>query len=320
MSRILAIDYGLKRCGIAVTDPLKIIAQGVTTVQTSTLMSFLDDYIQKEQVECIVVGLPKQMDNTPSEIEPHIAGFIKRFGAKYPAIPIKRVDERFTSKMSQQALITAGATKKTTKQQKFNRYHKRNNYFTNIFRTKTMIYPIVVAGHPVLKMKAQEIDKNFPDLDKLIEDMFETMYVSDGVGLAAPQIGKSIRLFVIDGKPAAEDNPELENFKKVFLNPYIIEESGEEWFFNEGCLSVPGIREDVQRKSIVKIKYFDENWQQHEDVFDGMAARIIQHEYDHLEGTLFTDRLSFLKRKMLRGKLSDISKGIVDVSYNIRTK
>ncbi|MGI6479494.1 MAG: Holliday junction resolvase RuvX [Salinivirgaceae bacterium] len=112
MSRILAIDYGLKRCGIAVTDPLKIIAQGVTTVQTSTLMSFLDDYIQKEQVECIVVGLPKQMDNTPSEIEPHIAGFIKRFGAKYPAIPIKRVDERFTSKMSQQALITAGATKK----------------------------------------------------------------------------------------------------------------------------------------------------------------------------------------------------------------
>jgi peptide deformylase len=171
-----------------------------------------------------------------------------------------------------------------------------------------MIYPIVVAGHPVLKMKAQEIDKNFPDLDKLIEDMFETMYVSDGVGLAAPQIGKSIRLFVIDGKPAAEDNPELENFKKVFLNPYIIEESGEEWFFNEGCLSVPGIREDVQRKSIVKIKYFDENWQQHEDVFDGMAARIIQHEYDHLEGTLFTDRLSFLKRKMLRGKLSDISK------------
>ncbi|HPW66188.1 MAG TPA: peptide deformylase [Salinivirgaceae bacterium] len=183
-----------------------------------------------------------------------------------------------------------------------------------------MIYPIVVAGHPVLKMKAQEIDKNFPDLNILIEDMFETMYVSEGVGLAAPQIGKSIRLFVIDGKPAAEDNPELEDFKKVFINPYIIEQSGEEWFFNEGCLSVPGIREDVQRKSIVKIKYLDENWQQHEDVFDGMAARIIQHEYDHLEGTLFTDRLSFLKRKMLRGKLSDISKGKVDVSYNIRTK
>ncbi|HOG20526.1 MAG TPA: peptide deformylase [Salinivirgaceae bacterium] len=183
-----------------------------------------------------------------------------------------------------------------------------------------MIYPIVVAGHPVLRMKAQEIDKNFPDLNKLIEDMFETMYVSEGVGLAAPQVGKSIRLFVIDGKPVAEDNPELEDFKKVFINPYIVEQSGEEWFFNEGCLSVPGIREDVMRKSIVKIKYFDENWQQHEEVFDGMRARIIQHEYDHLEGTLFTDRLSFLKRKMLRGKLSDISKGKVDVSYNIRTK
>ena len=163
-----------------------------------------------------------------------------------------------------------------------------------------MIYPIVVAGHPVLRMKAQEIDKNFPDLNKLIEDMFETMYVSEGVGLAAPQVGKSIRLFVIDGKPVAEDNPELEDFKKVFINPYIVEQSGEEWFFNEGCLSVPGIREDVMRKSIVKIKYFDENWQQHEEVFDGMRARIIQHEYDHLEGTLFTDRLSFLKRKMLR--------------------
>ncbi len=183
-----------------------------------------------------------------------------------------------------------------------------------------MIYPIVVAGHPVLRTKAQEIDSTYTDLKQLVEDMFETMYVSDGVGLAAPQIGKAIRLFVIDAEPLAEDNPELRNFKKVFVNPIIIEESGEEWLFNEGCLSVPGIREDVLRKSIVKIKYFDENWQQHQDVFDGIKARIIQHEHDHLEGVLFTDRLSFLKKKMIKGKLTDISKGKVDVSYNIRIK
>ncbi len=183
-----------------------------------------------------------------------------------------------------------------------------------------MIYPIIVAGHPVLRMKAQEIEKTYPGIEKLIEDMFETMYKSDGVGLAAPQIGKPIRLFVVDAKALAEDNPELETFKKVFINPRIIEESGEEWFFNEGCLSVPGVREDVCRKSVVKVRYLDEKWQQHDNTFDGIAARIIQHEHDHLEGVLFTDKLSFLKKKMLKGKLADISKGKVDVSYNIRIK
>jgi peptide deformylase len=183
-----------------------------------------------------------------------------------------------------------------------------------------MIYPIVVAGHPVLRMKAEEIDKTYPDVEKLIADMFDTMYNSDGVGLAAPQIGKPIRLFVIDAKALAEDNPEMENFRKVFINPRILEESGEEWFFNEGCLSVPGVREDVSRKPIVKIRYLDQNWQQQEEVFEGVAARIIQHEHDHLEGILFTDKLSFLKKKMLKGKLADISKGKVDVDYKIRVR
>ena len=183
-----------------------------------------------------------------------------------------------------------------------------------------MIYPIVVAGHPVLRMKAEMVKKDYPDLQKLIADMYETMYFSDGVGLAAPQVGKPIRLFVIDGKPLMEDNPELGNFKKTFLNPQIIEESGEEWLFNEGCLSVPGIREDVSRKSIVKLKYTDENWVDHEEIFSGVAARIIQHEYDHLEGVLFTDKLSLLKRKLLKGKIADISKGKVNVDYRVRTR
>ncbi|MDD2563513.1 MAG: peptide deformylase [Salinivirgaceae bacterium] len=184
-----------------------------------------------------------------------------------------------------------------------------------------MIYAITVAGHPVLRKKAEPIEKSYPQLDVLIKDMFETMEYSDGVGLAAPQIGKAIKLFVIDASPIAdEETPELVDFQKVFINAKILEESGEEWLFNEGCLSVPGIREDVSRKSIIKIEYYDENWVKHTDTFDGIRARIIQHEYDHLQGILFTDKLSFLKKKMLKGKITDISKGKVDVSYKIRLR
>ena len=182
-----------------------------------------------------------------------------------------------------------------------------------------MIYPITVAGHPVLRKKTEPIDKTFPQLDKLIEDMFETMEYSDGVGLAAPQIGKAIKLFVIDAQPIAdEETPELADFRKVFINAKILEESGAEWLFNEGCLSVPGIREDVSRKSTIKIEYYDENWIKHTDTFDGVRARIIQHEYDHLQGILFIDKLSFLKKKMIKGKVVDITKGKVDVAYKIR--
>ncbi|HON18837.1 MAG TPA: peptide deformylase [Salinivirgaceae bacterium] len=183
-----------------------------------------------------------------------------------------------------------------------------------------MIYPIVVAGSPVLRKKAEEIDKNYPDLNRIIANMFETMETAEGVGLAAPQVGLSIRLFVIDASPFADENPDLKDFRKVFINPRIIEESGEEWYFNEGCLSVPGLREDVLRKSNVRITYFDENWQQHDETFSGIAARIIQHEYDHLEGILFTDRVSSLKKQLIKRKLIDISKGNVTVKYKIKTK
>lgn len=189
-----------------------------------------------------------------------------------------------------------------------------------------MILPIVAYGDPVLKKEAQEIDKDFPDLDKLIADMFETMYAASGVGLAAPQIGNSIRLFVVDGSPFAEDEEDeedpraegMENFKKVFINPIIEEETGEEWGFNEGCLSIPKIREEVFRQEKITISYYDENWELREETYEGYSARIIQHEYDHIEGILFTDHLSPLKKRLLTKRLQNISKGDVEVSYKMK--
>lgn len=190
-----------------------------------------------------------------------------------------------------------------------------------------MILPIVAYGDPVLKKEAEEIDKDYPKLNELIENMFETMYEAQGVGLAAPQIGKSIRLFIVDGSPFAEkeegeeDDPMaegMEDFKKVFINPIIEEESGEEWGFTEGCLSIPKIREEVFRHEKVTISYYDENWELHEETYDGYAARIIQHEYDHVEGVLFTDHLSPLKKKLLQKRLINISKGDVAVDYRMR--
>jgi len=178
-----------------------------------------------------------------------------------------------------------------------------------------MIYPIVMYGDPVLRQKAKDI---VPDTEvvTLVEDMFETMYAANGVGLAAPQIGKSMRLFVVDGS-AIEDQPDMEGFKKVFVNPQMIEELGTPWEYEEGCLSIPNIREKVSRKERLIIKYFDENWNAHEDTFDGLKARIIQHEYDHIEGKMFVDYLTPLKKRLLKGKLSDISKGKVDTEYRI---
>jgi peptide deformylase len=190
-----------------------------------------------------------------------------------------------------------------------------------------MILPIVAYGDPVLKKEAEEIDQNYPELGKLIDDMFETMYEASGVGLAAPQIGRSIRLFVVDGSPFAErdddeeEDPravDMEGFKKVFINPIIEEETGKEWGFAEGCLSIPKIREEVFRKEKILISYYDENWEFHEETFDGYKARIIQHEYDHIEGVLFTDRLSVLKKRLLTKRLTNISQGIVSVDYKMK--
>ena len=181
-----------------------------------------------------------------------------------------------------------------------------------------MILPIVAFGDPVLKKIAEEIDAKYPKVKEVIANMFETMDSAHGVGLAAPQVGLSIRLFVVDASPFAEEHPELEGFRKIFLNPIILEENGKPWSFNEGCLSIPGIREDVMRKPEILIEYYDENWVLHEERYDGLVARVIQHEYDHIEGILFIERLSGLRRRLLKGKLADITRGFIDVDYRMR--
>lgn len=186
-----------------------------------------------------------------------------------------------------------------------------------------MILPIVAYGDPVLKKMGREINANYPNLKQLISDMFETMYHAKGVGLAAPQVGLSIRLFVVDASGFAEGEDKekyqhLKDFKKVFINPQIIEESGDEWDFEEGCLSIPGIREAVDRQPGVHLQYYDENFVFNDEKFSGIPARIIQHEYDHIEGVLFIDHLNPLKRRLLKRKLNDISIGKVEVGYKMK--
>jgi peptide deformylase len=196
-----------------------------------------------------------------------------------------------------------------------------------------MILPIVVYGDPVLRKVADEIKSSYPGLEQLIADMFETMYHAKGVGLAAPQVGKAIRLFIVDTTPFAEvdeddedDEPEftkeelkqLDGFKKVFINAKILKEEGDAWKFNEGCLSIPKVREDVSRKEEITIEYYDEHFKKHKETYDGLRARVIQHEYDHIEGKLFTDRISGIRRKMIGGKLKDIACGKITADYKIK--
>ena len=183
-----------------------------------------------------------------------------------------------------------------------------------------MILPIVAYGTAVLRKETEEIDKDYPDLDILIEDMFETMYAAKGVGLAAPQIDRAIRLFIVDASGFNDDGeyPELADFKRVFINPIIVEESGKEWKFEEGCLSIPGIREDVSRKPNVTIEYYNEKFELIEEQIDGIAARVVQHEYDHIEATLFTDKINPLKKRLIKGKLNDIAKGNIKVNYRMK--
>ena len=188
-----------------------------------------------------------------------------------------------------------------------------------------MILPIVAYGDLVLRKKSVVIEQDYPKLDALLENMFETMYGANGIGLAAPQIGLPIRLFLVDVSPFAEneeysedEKEEFESFIKVFINAKIIEESGDEWAFNEGCLSIPDVNEDVFRQPKVVIEYQDENFKKHKETYTGIIARVIQHEYDHIEGVLFTDKLSPLKKRLIKGKLTNISKGKISVDYRMR--
>ena len=188
-----------------------------------------------------------------------------------------------------------------------------------------MILPIIAYGDAVLKKKAKPITKDYPKLADLLDNMLETMYNAHGVGLAAPQIGLPIRIFMLDTTPFAEDEElspeeqkELNGLKKIMINATILEETGEEWAFSEGCLSIPDIREDVFRKETIKINYFDENFKEYTEIYTGLAARVIQHEYDHIEGILFTDKLSSLKKRLIKGKLSNIYNGKTNVDYRMR--
>jgi len=182
-----------------------------------------------------------------------------------------------------------------------------------------MVLPVYVYGMSVLRKVAPDIPEDYENLDQLIEDMFETMHASDGVGLAAPQIGKSLRIFVMDTTPMAEsgEHPELDGFRKVFINPYILEEWGDPWTFEEGCLSLPNIREEVSRPSNLRIEYYDENWNLKEEVYEGIRARVIQHEYDHLDGKLFVDLINPIRRKLLSARLKAISQGRAECEYKM---
>ncbi len=178
-----------------------------------------------------------------------------------------------------------------------------------------MKLPIVAYGDPVLRKVCTDIDESYPDLQTLISNMFDTMYAASGVGLAAPQVGLPIRLFIVD---TGADEDGKTGYKKVFINAKIIEETGKPWAFNEGCLSIPDVREDVFRKPNIRIQYYDENFKQHEEEVTGMPARVIQHEYDHIEGKLFTDTLGVLRKRMLKSKLDSISKGKIRTDYKMR--
>jgi peptide deformylase len=194
-----------------------------------------------------------------------------------------------------------------------------------IFNTTTMILPIVGYGDPVLRKVGTDISAEYPNLKETIANMYETMYNASGVGLAAPQVGLAIRLFVIDATPFSDDEDleedeqkQLKGFKRTFINAKIIKEEGEEWAFNEGCLSIPDVREDVYRKERVTIEYCEEDFVMKTEVFDGLVARVIQHEYDHIEGILFTDKISSLKKRLIKGKLKNIMEGKTFQEYRMR--
>lgn len=180
-----------------------------------------------------------------------------------------------------------------------------------------MFLPIVIYGHPILRKISEDITMDYPELEKFIEDMFYTMDEADGVGLAAPQVGRNIRIFTVDGNTFTDMDPDCRGFRKVFINAHIHECWGEDISRNEGCLSIPGIHEDVSRKDHIRIAYIDANGQPHEEEYSGIKAWIIQHEYDHLEGILFTDYLSALKKRILKSKLNNLSQGKFNALYRI---
>lgn len=181
-----------------------------------------------------------------------------------------------------------------------------------------MILPIYAYGQAVLRKVAQPIEPDYKELPSLIEDMYETMYSAHGVGLAAPQIGRDIRLFVVDSIQLEKPEKNFKGFKKAFINAQMLDESGDLWMYEEGCLSIPDIHADIERKPVIHLRYMDEHWVEHTETFEGINARVIQHEYDHIEGILFIDRMKPLKRRMINRKLEKIKKGEIDIDHPMR--
>lgn len=323
MARILSIDYGKKRTGLAVTDPLQIIAGGLVTVSTSELFDFLNGYVSKEPVERIVIGEPKQSDGSPSENMARVTQFVNRWKKARPDIPIEFYDERFTSVLAHRAMIDGGLGKKRRQDKalvdEVSATIILQSYLESVRRKKIMVLPIYIYGQPVLRKVSQDIAPDYPNLKELIANMFETLTASDGVGLAAPQIGLDIRLVVIDLDVLSEDFPEYKDFRKAYINPHILEyDESNMSSSEEGCLSLPGIHESVKRPTRIHVKYMDEDFKEHDEWVDGYLARVMQHEFDHLDAKMFIDRLSPFRRQLIKSKLKAILQGRFSCSY--RTK
>lgn len=338
MGRILAIDYGAKRTGLAVTDPLRIIAGALDTVPTAALLDYVKRYVVAEGVDLIVVGMPRQMSGAPSASYSQIRPLVERLRKELPGMRVELFDERFTSVLAQRAIIEGGVPKGRRRHDKglvdrvsatiilpgvhgvgrkapggrpgIRKRVKR--------RYATMFLPIYIYGSPVLRNESVDITKDYPDLDRFLADLWETMYEADGVGLAAPQVGRNIRVFVVDASVNADEDPRLAGFRKTFINARIYERSGEEVLYGEGCLSLPRLNEDVSRPERIRIRYVDEHFVEHDEEYDGFAARVIQHEYDHLDGKLFVDRLSPLRKTLIKGKLAAMAKGKYKAAYKTK--
>ena len=322
MGRILAIDYGAKRTGLAVTDPLRIIAGALDTVPTAALLDYVKRYVVAEGVDLIVVGMPRQMSGAPSASYSQIRPLVERLRKELPGMRVELFDERFTSVLAQRAIIEGGVPKdhpagvhgvgrKAPGGRPGIRKRVKRRY-------ATMFLPIYIYGSPVLRNESVDITKDYPDLDRFLADLWETMYEADGVGLAAPQVGRNIRVFVVDASVNADEDPRLAGFRKTFINARIYERSGEEVLYGEGCLSLPRLNEDVSRPERIRIRYVDEHFVEHDEEYDGFAARVIQHEYDHLDGKLFVDRLSPLRKTLIKGKLAAMAKGKYKAAYKTK--
>ena len=317
MGRILAIDYGRKRTGLAVTDPMQIIASGLTTVSTHELADFIQNYVSREKVDRIIIGHPRQMNYEDSENMKNIVPFMNRLKKMLPDIPLELVDERFTSVLAHQAMLVGGLKKKDS-------YNSTvlfgiEKILINRIIAINMILPIYVYGQPVLRKVAEDITPDYPNLKELITNMFETMDRADGVGLAAPQIGLPIRVVVVNLDVLSDDMPEFKDFRKAYINAHIVETGEELVSMEEGCLSLPGVHESVKRPDKIRVTYLDEDMNPHDEWVEGYLARVMQHEFDHLDGTMFIDHLSPLRKQMIKGKLNKMVEGKARCAYKVKT-